>query len=247
MNHHRVAMAPARRGRAAYAPRMGTTDRLLGSGRTADVFALDDTWVLRRYRDGIDATDEAAVLTYLWEHGYPVPRVRPAEPGSPRTDLVMERLTGPTMAQAAMRGALTPEEAAVILARLLHTLHALPARSSDSPGTRVLHLDLHPENVILTREGPVVIDWTTTEEGPPGLDWAMSALILAEVAVSGRPEAEGSRAALATLLTDAAVDVRATADDHLAQARARRAANPTLGAEELRWLDAAVGLVLGQG
>ncbi|WP_367044775.1 phosphotransferase [Streptomyces sp. Je 1-332] len=223
---------------------MGTTDRLLGSGRTADVFALDDTWVLRRYRDGTDATDEAAVMTYLYEHGYPVPPVRPAEAGAPPTDLVMGRLTGPTMAEAALRGAITPQEAAVILARSLHTLHALPARSSASPTDRVLHLDLHPGNVILTPEGPVVIDWATTEEGPPGLDWAMSALILAEVAVSGRPEAAGSRAALATLLTDAAVDVRATATNHLAEARARRAANPTLGADELRWLDAAVELVL---
>ncbi|MEV6753738.1 phosphotransferase [Streptomyces sp. NPDC051214] len=223
---------------------MGTTDRLLGSGRTADVFALDDTWVLRRYRDGADATDEAAVMTYLSEHGYPVPRVRPAEPGAPSTDLVMGRLVGPTMAEAAMRGAITPEEAAVILARLLHTLHALPARSSTSPTDHVLHLDLHPENVILTPEGPVVIDWTTSEEGAPGLDWAMSALILAEVAVSGRPEATGSRIALATLLTDAAIDVRATADTHLAEARARRAANPTLGADEVRWLEAAVELVL---
>ncbi|MFJ9705848.1 hypothetical protein [Streptomyces sp. NPDC101234] len=32
-------------------------------------------------------------MTYAWEHGYPVPRVRPS--GS-RTDLVMERLSGPT-------------------------------------------------------------------------------------------------------------------------------------------------------
>ncbi|MEU3738904.1 phosphotransferase [Streptomyces sp. NPDC032198] len=223
---------------------MGMTDRLLGSGRTADVFALDDTWVLRRYRDGTDATEEAAVMAYLSEHGYPVPPVRPAAPGSPHTDLVMGRLTGPTMAEAAMRGVLTPEEAAVILARLLQTLHALPARSSTSPADRVLHLDLHPENVILTPEGPVVIDWSTTEEGPPGLDWAMSALILAEVAVSGRPEAAGSRVALATLLTDAAVDVRATAKHHLAEARARRAANPTLGEDEVRCLEAAGELVL---
>ncbi|MEU5955735.1 phosphotransferase [Streptomyces sp. NPDC047525] len=226
---------------------MGMTDQLLGSGRTADVFALDDTWVLRRYRDGTDATDEADVMRYLSEQGYPVPRIRPAEPGAPRTDLVMGRLTGPTMAEAAMRGAVTPEDAAVILARLLHTLHALPARSSTSPTDRVLHLDLHPENVILTPEGPVVIDWATTEEGPPGLDWAMSALILAEVAVSGRPEAAGSRVALATLLTDATVDVGATAADHLAEARARRAANPTLGAEEVRWLEAAEELVLELG
>lgn len=52
------------------------------------------------------------------------------------------------------------------------------------------------------------------------------------------------RTALAALLSDAAVDLRATADSHLAAARARRAANPTLGVEEVRGLGAAVELVL---
>ena len=76
---------------------------LFGRGRSADVFAIDDHWVLRRYRDGGDATAEAAVMPYLREHGYPVPRVR--DPASlPRTDLMIQRL----------RGVLTPDGAMVI-------------------------------------------------------------------------------------------------------------------------------------
>ncbi|MDV9190830.1 hypothetical protein R6L23_21880 [Streptomyces sp. SR27] len=81
---------------------------IVGRGRTADVYALDGARVLRRYREGGDATREAEVMTRLARCGYPVPEVLGAE-GS---------------------------------------------------------------------------DWETAEEGgAPGLDHAMSALILAEVAV----------------------------------------------------------------
>ncbi len=33
---------------------------------------------------------------------------------------------------------------------------------------RIVHLDLHPGNVMLTAGGPVVIDWTNVAAGPPG-------------------------------------------------------------------------------
>lgn len=35
----------------------------------------------------------------------------------------------------------------------------------------------------------MVIDWPNAEEGPPALDWAMSAVILAQVAVGTMAEA----------------------------------------------------------
>ncbi|MGG8408911.1 phosphotransferase family protein [Streptomyces sp. 12297] len=43
---------------------------------------------------------------------------------------------------------------------------------------RLLHLDLHPENVILTDRGPRVIDWTTARVGRPEVDVAMTFVIL---------------------------------------------------------------------
>ncbi|MDQ0952848.1 aminoglycoside phosphotransferase (APT) family kinase protein [Streptomyces phaeochromogenes] len=145
--------------------------RLLGSGRTADVYALDDhhdhhdhnglgdrgrpgggAWVLRRYRDGYgDAPAEAAVMEYVRAHGYPVPRVRAADA---RTDLVMERLYGPTLVEAVAAGQLTAGEAGSALARLLRDLHAIPARRSTDPAVRVLHLDLHRRTSSSPRPGP---------------------------------------------------------------------------------------------
>ncbi|MFD8572342.1 phosphotransferase [Streptomyces sp. NPDC059639] len=208
---------------------------LLGSGRTADVYALDDAWVLRRHREGWDTLREAAFMTYVHEHGYPAPHVR-AVTGLPLGDLVIERLDGPTQAEGILRGGLSPVDGGHELAQLLRQLHALPPR----PGGHVLHLDLHPENVIRTPRGPVVIDWANAEEGAPALDWAMSALILAEVAVDpGRPEAAPVRAALAALLTDPPSGLVGA----LGEARSRRAANPTLGPAEKRRLGVAVDLV----
>ncbi|WP_328482230.1 phosphotransferase [Streptomyces sp. NBC_00377] len=214
---------------------MSATGRLLGSGRTADVYEIDEAWVLRRDREGRDDSAAlGAVMAHVREHGYPAPAVRPS---ASRTDLVMERLHGPTMLQAFAAGTLAPEEAGAVLARLLRELHALPGRVS--AGARILHLDLHPDNVVLTPEGPRVIDWANTEEGDPGLDWGTSAVILAQVAVSAEPFAGPARAMLTALLADP----RGLTEEGLGEALRRRAANPTMSREETELLGPAEGLI----
>jgi hypothetical protein len=59
----------------------------VGSGRDADVFAIDARRVLRRYRRGGDVAAEAAVMPYVAGRGFPVPRVYRAD----GADLVMDR------------------------------------------------------------------------------------------------------------------------------------------------------------
>ncbi|MGW7258490.1 hypothetical protein [Streptomyces sp. NPDC054834] len=93
----------------------------------------------------------------------------PGGPSGSRTDLVMERLSGPTMPAALLDGSLGAAEAGAEPACLRRLLHAVPARDSAGPGARVPHLDLHPDNVILTAGGPRGIDWSNAEDGPPGL------------------------------------------------------------------------------
>lgn len=247
--------------------------RLLGSGRTADVYEIDGAWVLRRDREGwCDAAAEAAVMEHVRRHGYPAPAVRTV---ASRTDLVMERLEGPTMLQAIAAGTLDFATAGTLLARLLRELHAVPGRSPSGPGLRVLHLDLHPENVILTADGPRVIDWGTAEDGDPGLDWGMSAVILAQAAVSGERYAEAARETLTALLAapsgadsrldsgldsglDAGLDSGPDSgldagpapapesgldEEGLEEALRRRAANPTMSEEEVGLLGAAEELI----
>ncbi|SCL53030.1 phosphotransferase [Micromonospora chersina] len=151
----------------------------LASGRTADVYALDGDRVLRRYRAGGDVRGEAEVMRHLHTAGYPVPRVHHAD----GPDLVLERVAGPTLVEAFVAGDVTLPVMARLLVDLHNRLHSLPAPRSADPAVRLLHLDLHTENVLLTRTGPVVIDWATAAEGPPALDRALTALIIAEAAV----------------------------------------------------------------
>jgi len=204
------------------------------AGREADVFAIGEGRVLRRYRTGGDVTREAEVMAYAGGLGYPVPRVFSAH----GPDIVMERLDGPTMAQALFAGTLAVTEGATMLADLLRRLHQLPARSG--PDT-IVHLDLHPENVLLTARGPVVIDWRNAREGPADLDTAFSALILAQVAIGSieHPMGAGAGVLLDLFLQQAPGDPLRLLDDAVAMRREQ----PTMSADEVAALGAAAARV----
>ena len=173
------------------------TGPLLASGREADIYALDDRRVLRRYRRDADVTGEVAAMRYLAGVGYPVPDVYAAS----GAEMVLERLDGPTMAQAFGAGELSIEDGAACLAGLLRRLHELPPWPGAAAGSRILHLDLHPENVIMASRGPVVIDWCNARPGEPDLDTGLTALILAQVAGdSGHEWADAADRTLAAFL-----------------------------------------------
>lgn len=161
--------------------------RLIGTGRAADVYELDRSRVLRRYRTPADVTGEARLMTYLREAGFPVPEVFDAS----GTDLVMERLDGRDMlADLAGRPWLAGRHAST-LAALHDRLHAIAPpdwlTGRFGGGASVIHLDLHPANVMLTRSGPVVIDWSNGAAGPAGADAAMAALIMRTSQVDDLP------------------------------------------------------------
>lgn len=151
----------------------------IAAGRDADVFALDDHRVLRRYRRDADVAREATIMAHVGRHGYPVPEIFEAH----GADLIMERIDGPTMARALVDGELGIADAAAMIADLLARLHELPPPAGAEAGTVVVHLDLHPENVMVTDAGPKVIDWCNATTGPADLDTALSALIVAQVAI----------------------------------------------------------------
>lgn len=209
---------------------------LVGSGRNADVFAIDDRLVLRRYRDGGDVSAEAAVMSHLAGLGFPVPEVQEAA----GTDLVMERLHGPTMKAAMLAGDLEPDECAEVLARLHRELHQLPARVSRQPGVRILHLDLHPDNVVLSQRGPVLIDWRNAAEGPPELDVAVTAVILGQVAVS---ETHDMAAGAGRVLTAFLSRARPGPLPMLDRAAAMRASDRSLTAGEKDLVSSAAALI----
>jgi len=116
--------------------------------------------------------------------GYPAPEVFEIS-----TDgLVMEKIEGPTMRQVAGgRPSMVREQA--VLARLhldLHEIEAPDGLPAAGKGNRLLHLDLHPANVIMSAEGPVVVDWTNARCGDPALDVAVTWVIGATSTGLGR-------------------------------------------------------------
>jgi aminoglycoside phosphotransferase (APT) family kinase protein len=116
---------------------------------------------------------------YVAEHGFPVPAVH--ELRADDTELVLERVDGPLMAHVAAKPWMSAR-AMRVLADLHDRLHAIEAPEwlsvflgpSQVPG-RVVHLDLHPLNVIMSStRGPVVIDWTNARAGDPLCDVALT-------------------------------------------------------------------------
>ena len=149
---------------------------LLARGEDADVFAIDDTRVLRRYRRRAVPDGEVAIMRYVRERGYPAPRV--IDVSGP--DLTLERIDGRTMLDDLRRRPWRFRTHARTLARLHRELHAIaPPDFLRGDGDAVLHLDLHPANVMLARRGPVVIDWANAARGDAPFDVALTAVVLA--------------------------------------------------------------------
>ncbi|MEU4196019.1 phosphotransferase [Kribbella sp. NPDC026611] len=204
-------------------------------GRDADVYAIDADWVVRRYRNGHPVRDEADYMRHVAKYDYPVPSVREIE----GPDMIIQRLDGPTLGDAAIAGELSAREVGEIHADLHRRLQAIPAPSG-TPGHVVIHGDLHPLNVIATADGPVVIDWRNAEEGPAEFDVAMTAIIFAQVAL------DPGFAELTPLLREALATYLAGSIDPTAglpAALRARGNNPTLSAAELAMLPAQEELI----
>ena len=155
---------------------------LLASGRDADIYEYGPGLVLRRSRAGRSLAAEARVMEHVRAQGYPVPAVD--EISDDGRDLVIERVDGADMVSAMTARPWTIPRQGRLLADLHTRLHALPAPDwlPDAPvgrGDCLLHLDLHPLNVILGRRGPMVIDWTGACRGDPAVDVALAWTLMA--------------------------------------------------------------------
>jgi aminoglycoside phosphotransferase (APT) family kinase protein len=180
----------------------------LAFGRDADVYDLGNGRVLRRNRDVTKTSEhEAEIMRYAHDWGYPVPAVYDVN----GPDMVMDRVDGVTMLKDLGQRPWLLWQHARTLAKLHRQLHGIPAPDwvrayashpafADAPPATLalreealdgptipdalLHLDLHPDNVILSPSGPVVIDWRNTRRGDGNIDVATTWLIMATSQVS---------------------------------------------------------------
>ncbi len=175
-------------------------------------------------------------MKHLHRHGYPVPEV--FDVSGP--DLVMERINGPTMLDAFGRRPWRVATWARTLADLTGQLTKMPLPDHDLPivgdqAEVIVHLDLHPLNVMLTDRGPVVIDWTNAAIGPSGLDTADAWLVIAAAQVDGPLAQRLAAAAVRRLFLRRylARSDTSTARTWLQTAFENRSSDPNLHAEEL--------------
>ena len=153
---------------------------LLAQGRDCDIYDRGDGTILRRSRRAYDQTFEARVLTWAAGQGYPVPAVHELQDDG--KDLVMAKIEGPTLLQAIEKKPWKVSAYGRLLGELHVGLHQLTAPEfvpALPEGDTMLHFDLHPLNVILSPDGPVVIDWTNACRGRAGVDIARAWTLMA--------------------------------------------------------------------
>jgi aminoglycoside phosphotransferase (APT) family kinase protein len=155
-------------------------ERLLASGLDSDIFEHGPNLVRKRTRKDRSIEDEARIMQYAAANQFPVPRVDEVRCGG--AEIIMERLEGPLMMDVVSRRPHTMMRNARLLADLHDRLHEIQAptwvRQMNDGADRLLHLDLHPLNVIMTNRGPVVIDWSNAASGDPLTDVGLTYVLL---------------------------------------------------------------------
>jgi tRNA A-37 threonylcarbamoyl transferase component Bud32 len=196
----------------------------IGAGGSAEVFAWGADRVLKlfrpRYQYAVDM--EYARAQAVVSCGIAAPRVDEIVESDGRRGIVFERIDGPTLlSRIASDGTAHVAERLAEVHREIHRHRAiglptyadLTAKAGDrSPaaleryaqvpgGDSVFHGDLHPGNVLLTGDGPVVLDWVNALAAHPALDVARSTLLMAYQGLTATTP--DSIRALRTELTDA--------------------------------------------
>jgi Ser/Thr protein kinase RdoA (MazF antagonist) len=124
---------------------------------------LDGPTLLQHYRSGAVTFEQAGAILaslYLSVHRTPPP---------PDVLLLRDHMDG----SLRLNGGLLPKHLATGILTLIDRL---------SPGDGLCHADLHPNNVIMTADGPKIIDWSGAVRAPAALDLASCHIMLTELA-----------------------------------------------------------------
>jgi serine/threonine protein kinase len=163
----RISRWEARMTRAVFAaggPAPEVLDEVTVEGRFGIVLGrLDGPTLLQFYRSGAITFGQAgAILASLClsVHKTPPP---------PDVALLRDWMDG----LLRRSGGAVPEHIATGILALIERLR---------PGDGLCHGDLHPDNVIMTADGPRIIDWTTAVRAPAVFDLAYCHIILTEFA-----------------------------------------------------------------
>jgi aminoglycoside phosphotransferase (APT) family kinase protein len=162
--------------------------KLIAEGRDSNIYEFGQGKVLRRSRNGRSQVNEAKTMHYVRACGFPAPEVFSVSDDG--LDMVMARVEGPTMIDAVSAQPWKIRRLAREMSELHQSLHLLeaPGWLPSAPcgsGDSLLHLDFHPLNVMLSSDGPMVLDWTNAARGDPLVDVAATWVLLASGEVTG--------------------------------------------------------------
>jgi phosphotransferase family enzyme len=183
----RVSWHEARMTRAVFAaggPAPEVLDEVTLDGRFGIVLPrLDGPTLLQHYRSGAVTFAQAdAILAALCISVHRTP---------PPPDVVSPR----DWMDGALRvsGGALPSHIATSVLALIERL---------SPGDGLCHGDVHPGTVIMTTEGPKLIDWVSAVRAPAALDLAYAHVILSEIAPEQVDDPERPRAVNAAVQSE---------------------------------------------
>jgi uncharacterized protein (TIGR02172 family) len=189
-----------------------TPGKLIGQGRTAEIYAWGDNQALKLYYAGWSASwveQEAQVSRAVATTGLPVPATGNVLEVHGRFGILFERVSGPSMLQQFSARPWTAPHSLRVFTDLHLAMHTrnvsgLPSQREQLarhiseasaasatmraqaleqlerlPDDHVLcHGDYHPDNVLMTQTGPVIIDWGSASSGHPLADVARTELLL---------------------------------------------------------------------
>jgi hypothetical protein len=127
---------------------------------------------------GGGAIREKDAITIAKASNYPAPNIVGELPDG---SIILETLEGSTMLKDLTSRPWRIHQHAKTLAQLhrkLGDIEAPPSWPQVCPGSSILHLDLHPGNVLITTNGPVVVNWNTVARGSASFDAALTYVML---------------------------------------------------------------------
>lgn len=184
----------------------------LADGRTAELYARDEKYVIKLYRPGWEATDadyEFKLVQQIQGSSIPTPAAVELVTIDGRPGIVFERVNGRNLLEIIQEDPSRLEPLTKQLAALQAQLHgirlnglpdnqqrlqrkitnarplsvemktAVLAQLNQLPqDNALLHGDFHPGNILLTDDGPVIIDWIDASLGHPLADVARTIIII---------------------------------------------------------------------
>lgn len=186
--------------------------RLIGQGRTAEIFALEDNKVLKLFRADMahkSVEKEFTLGRTITQLGVPAPAIYGKVTVEGRQGIIYEHVTGKTMLDYISARPMAAGVEAKRLASIHHEIHrhtivGLPKQKevlAESirravilsarerriildrlyalpQGNQLCHGDLHPDNIMVSAQSAVVLDWMNATVGSPAADVARTILLL---------------------------------------------------------------------